>query len=647
MKLKIAAKISILSIFCVVTTSVGLFFTSKYYTDIAFDTVSQENIVSSKSVVENYVLGLQERFLQAGTLIASNTSIINAVENKDEFLLRSLIVQAMKDTGAHFITVSDQKGVVIARSHSEKTGDSVMTQANVAKALAGEANVGIEPGTVVKFSLRAGCPIIQGGTIIGAVTVGISLSDFDFVDKIKSFTGLETTVFEMDTRLTTTILKDGSRVVGTKMDNPRVIDAVLTKGEDFFSTNVILGNPFQAAYWPIKDPNGKISGMYFVGKPLDVIDTAKRNVSLAILLVTSVLAVAMICISWFIVRGITRPLHAMIFMLRDIAEGDGDLTKRLNDKSGTETQDLAELFNQFVSQVHLIIKEVSEHAKQMNNSSVDLLSLAGNLSNTSDTMDEKSQAVATAVEQMSSNMNTVASAMEEFSINIGTVASSTEEMSSTVSEISMNAGKAREITGLAVESAGVASHRVNDLGEAAREINKVTETITAISSQTNLLALNATIEAARAGEAGRGFAVVANEIKELAQQTARATEDIRTKIQGIQNVTGTTVREIQQITNVIHDVNSIVTTIAAAVEEQSVTTREITQNLAQATSGIQEINENVTQADSVIKDVAKDVTDVSSMAGSISTNAEDVLGSSTTLSNVSTTLSSLVNKFKV
>lgn len=647
MKLKISAKISILSIFCVLVTSLGIFFTSKYYTDVAFDTVSLENIISSKSVVDNYVSGLKEGFLHSGKLIASNNSVIDAVESNDQGSLRSIIVQAMKDTGAHFITVSDRKGVVVARAHSEKTGDSVMNQINVAKALAGEANVGIEPGTVVKFSLRAGCPIVRDGNVVGVVTIGISLSDFDFVDKIKSFTGLETTVFEMDTRLTTTIVRDGKRVVGTKMDNPKVIDTVLAKGEEFFSTNVILGNSFQSAYWPIKDPNGKISGMYFVGKPLNVIETAKRNVSLAILLVTSVLAFIMICLSWFIVRGITRPLNAMIFMLRDIAEGDGDLTKRLHDNSGTETQDLAELFNKFVTQVHTIIGEVSHHAKQMNDSSEGLLALAGSLSTTSDTMEGKSHAVAAAAEQMSSNMNTVASAMEEFSINIGTVASSTEEMSSTVSEISMNAGKAREITGQAVESAEAASHRVNDLGEAAREINKVTEAITAISSQTNLLALNATIEAARAGEAGRGFAVVANEIKELAQQTARATDDIRSKIQGIQSATGTTVREIQQISHVINDVNAIVTTIAAAVEEQSVTTREITQNLAQASSGIQEINENVTQADSVIKDVAKDVSDVSSMAETISSNAEDVLGNSNTLSSISATLSSLVNKFKV
>lgn len=647
MKLRIAAKISILSISCVMVTSIGLFFTSKHYTDIAFDTVSEENISSSKNVVDNYISSIKEKYFQAGLLIASNKSIIDAVQYKDGASLRPLIVQAMKDTGAHFITVSDKQGVVIARSHSEKFGDSVMNQINVAKALGGDATVGIEPGTVVKFSLRAGCPVIRDGQIVGAVTVGISLSDFDFVDKIKSFTGLETTVFEMDTRLTTTIEQGGNRVVGTKMDNPKVLENVLSQGKDFISTNTILGIPFQSAYWPIKDPNGKITGMFFIGKPLTVIETAKRNVSFAILLVTSVLAVVMICISWFIVRGITRPLNAMISMLKDIAEGDGDLTKRLNDTSGTETQDLAELFNQFVKQVHQIIKEVSGHAKQMHGSSEGLLSLAGSLSKTSDTMDGKSHAVAAAVEQMSSNMNAVASAMEEFSINFGTVASSTEEMNSTISEISMNTGKAREITGLAVVSAGDASKRVNDLGVAAREINKVTETITAISSQTNLLALNATIEAARAGEAGRGFAVVANEIKELAQQTARATEDIRTKIHGIQSATETTVTEIQQISNVINDVNSIVTTIAAAVEEQSVTTREISQNLAQASSGIQEINVNVTQADSVVRDVAKDVADVSSLAGTVSTNAEDVLGSSTTLSTISATLSSLVNKFKL
>ena len=647
MKLKITGKILLLSAVSVLLTSLGIFLNATYFTEKTFDEVSTANIKASKTVVEKHIEGLEQKFVQAGVLIASNTSVIEAVASRDKASLRPLIIAAMKDTGAHFITVSDANGEVIARSHSDKSGDSVRTQANVVKALAGERNVGIEPGTVVKFSLRAGCPVLAGGKVAGVVTIGISLSEQDFVDEVKSFTGLEATVFEMDTRLTTTITKEGKRIVGTKIDNPDVVEAVLKKGGEFISSSSILGTPFQTAYWPIKDPQGKVSGMFFVGQPLDLIEAAKARQSLSILGFTAVLALAMIILSWFIVRGITRPLHSMIGMLRDIAEGEGDLTKRLRDSSGTETQDLAELFNRFVSQVHEIIREVARHARQMSTSSDGLLSLAGSLDKASGAMDGKSQSVAAAVEEMSSNMNTVASAMEEFTVNIATVASSTEEMSATVSEIAMNTGKAREITNQAVASASAASDRVNALGSAAREITKVTESITAISSQTNLLALNATIEAARAGEAGRGFAVVANEIKELAQQTAQATEQIRAKIQGIQDATGMTVSEIRQIGGVIRDVDTIVTTIAAAVEEQSATTREITENLAQATAGVQEINVNVSQADAVIRDVARDMTQVSTMAGGISSDAEDVLGSSRSLSSVSETLGALVGKFKI
>ena len=647
MKLKISGRILLLSIVSVLATSFGVFLASSFFMNSAFDNISRENITSAKNVVNNYIDNIKNKFVQNGVLIAANESVIDAVASKNGIILRPVIIKAMNDIGAHFITVSDENGQVIARAHSEKAGDSVMGQANVSRALAGETNVGIEPGTVVKFSLRAGCPVMRDGRVVGAVTVGISLSELDFVDTVKAFTGLEVTIFEMDKRLTTTVIRDGKRLVGTKMDNPKVIEAVLTRGDEFLSTNVIGGKTYESAYWPITDPKGKVSGMFFIGKPLDVIETAKKNVSMAVLGVGAVLAVVMVVLSWFMVRGITRPLYRMNAMLQDIAEGEGDLTRRLQDSSGTETQDLAESFNTFISQVHAIIRDVAGHAEQMSTSSEGLLSLAGSLDSTSGTVDVKSNSVAVAVEELSANMNTVASAMEEFSINIGSVAGGTEQMSSTIGEISMSAGKAKDITGQAVISARGASERVNELGLAAKEISKVTETITAISSQTNLLALNATIEAARAGEAGRGFAVVANEIKELAQQTAKATDDIRIKIKGIQDVAGMTVDEIVRIGEVIHDVDSIVTTIAAAVEEQSVTTREITDNLAQASTGVKEINVNVSQTDTVIREVARDVSEVSTMAGTLSADADDVLGSSKSLSEVAATLSSLVGKFKV
>lgn len=352
-------------------------------------------------------------------------------------------------------------------------------------------------------------------------------------------------------------------------------------------------------------------------------------------------------LTMFISNGITVPLGRMIHMLKDIAEGEGDLTRRIADRSGTETQELAEWFNQFVSRVHSIIKDVAHNSSQVSNASSNLLALAGSLNNSSQAMTGKTHTVAASAEEMSANMNSVAAAMEEFTVNIGTVATNSEEMSATITEISTNTGKAKQITGQAVSAAGKASVQVNELGVAAQDIGKVTEAISAISSQTNLLALNATIEAARAGEAGRGFAVVANEIKELAQQTAKATEEIRGKIQGIQQTTGQTVLEIGQISSVINDVDSIVGGIAAAVEEQSVTTRDIADNVGQASHGVQQVNENVSQADSVIRDISRDVAAVSASAGEVATTAQSMHHNSETLAKLAESLDSMVSQFKI
>jgi len=374
---------------------------------------------------------------------------------------------------------------------------------------------------------------------------------------------------------------------------------------------------------------------------------AARSLTIALSFIGAGFGILVLPLTIFLIRSIVSPLNRMIGMLKDIARGEGDLTARLKDTSGTETQELAEWFNRFVEQVHGIIREVAGNSAQVNQASAGLLNLATNLRRASSDMTAKSTSVAAATEEMSSNMNSVASAMEEFSINIGTVATASEEMTATISEISQNAGKGKEITGQAVGKALEASRRVDELGHAAREIDKVTETITAISSQTNLLALNATIEAARAGEAGRGFAVVANEIKELAMQTARATEEIRGKIQGIQGATGVTVSEIQQVSQVINEVDSIVGTIAAAVEEQSVTTRDIADNVGQASQGVQEVNENVSQAESVTRDIAKEVASVSAASEDIAHSAEAVQTSSESLSGLARDLNAMVGKFKI
>lgn len=346
-------------------------------------------------------------------------------------------------------------------------------------------------------------------------------------------------------------------------------------------------------------------------------------------------------------KSMTRPIFKVVDGLKDVAEGEGDLTARLEVKSKDEVGELAKWFNTFIEKLHEMIKNMAGSADTLNESSSELSSLSEQMSEGAEQMSSKANTVAASGEEMSSNMESMAAAMEEASTNLNVVATSAEQMTSTINEIARNSENARTITGEAVSGAENVSDKVDELGKAAQEIGKVTETITEISEQTNLLALNATIEAARAGEAGKGFAVVANEIKELARQTAEATQEIKERIEGIQNSTSGTISEIGRILKIINNVNEIVSTIATAVEEQSVTTKEIANGVIQASRGIQEVNENVAQSSSVSTGIAKEISEVNQTTSEISTSSSQIRLNAKELSRLALELKDLVSRFKV
>jgi methyl-accepting chemotaxis protein len=219
---------------------------------------------------------------------------------------------------------------------------------------------------------------------------------------------------------------------------------------------------------------------------------------------------------------------------------------------------------------------------------------AATLSAASEELTASSQQMTGNSQETSAQAGVVSAAAEQVSRNVQTVATGTEEMSASIREIAKNANEAAKVATSAVRMADTTNQTVNKLGESSAEIGKVIKVITSIAQQTNLLALNATIEAARAGEAGKGFAVVANEVKELAKETAKATEDIGQKIEAIQSDTKGAVEAIQEISSIINQINDISNTIASAVEEQTATTNEIGRNVSEAAKGSAEIAQNIT-----------------------------------------------------
>jgi methyl-accepting chemotaxis protein len=249
----------------------------------------------------------------------------------------------------------------------------------------------------------------------------------------------------------------------------------------------------------------------------------------------------------FLAHSIASPIRATSLMLRDIAEGEGDLTSRLKVTTKDELGDMAKWFNVFVEKLQNIIRKIAEDAKELNSSAGSLSKVSSEMSGGAGQTSNRANTVAVAIEEMSANMSSVAASMEETTTNVDMVAAAVEEMNSTIKEIAETSEKARTITDQAVGEAARSSAQVDALGKSAMEINKVLETISEISDQVDLLALNATIEAARAGEAGRGFAVVANEIKELARQTAEASNQIREQITGIQDSSKNTAGQIGSV----------------------------------------------------------------------------------------------------
>ncbi len=361
---------------------------------------------------------------------------------------------------------------------------------------------------------------------------------------------------------------------------------------------------------------------------------------------TCLVAVLMtILVVFLIVRSITQPIAKSVEFAKMMSKGDFTQTLYIEQKHEIGT--LAKAMNDMVSNIGGMFKDIAASVKTLSTSSKDLSNISSHISSGANQTFNKSNTVASATQEMSSNMDAVSSAMENASTNVNMVVASVEEMTSTINEIAQNSGKARSVTSEAVSDTQDASESINELGKAAQDIGKVTEAITEISEQTNLLALNATIEAARAGEAGKGFAVVANEIKELARQTADATEEIRGKVKGIQNSTAGTVTKIGHISKAINDVNDIVDTIATAVEEQSVTTKEIAGNMAQTSQGIQEVNENISQNANVAGDIVIDISDVNKSTEEISRSSSQVKTSADELAGLAVGLKEMVEKFKI
>ncbi|MEX2291024.1 MAG: methyl-accepting chemotaxis protein [Mycobacteriales bacterium] len=336
----------------------------------------------------------------------------------------------------------------------------------------------------------------------------------------------------------------------------------------------------------------------------------------AILLFLVLGLVAGLGLATYVARLITRPLRTVSDVLEGVAQGD--LTRTANIDSKDEVGTMARALDVATENMRQAVQAMAGSATTLSSSSEELSAV--------------NNQIAANAEETSAQSGVVSVAAEQVSRNVQTVATGAEEMGASIREIAQNADEAARVAASAMSVAQTTNATVAKLGTSSAEIGNVVKVITSIAEQTNLLALNATIEAARAGEAGKGFAVVANEVKDLAQETAKATEDIGRRVEAIQSDTRAAVEAIGEVSAIIGRINDFQTTIASAVEEQTATTNEMSRNIAEAATGSTEIASNISGVASAAQTTSSGVTQSQAAANE--------------LARLATELQQLVNQFR-
>lgn len=336
--------------------------------------------------------------------------------------------------------------------------------------------------------------------------------------------------------------------------------------------------------------------------------SSQRRARNSVFLILLVVACALGVLSIALIRSIVGPLEKVVAIAGQVA--DGDLSKRLDVESDDEVGRTGRALNRAFSHMRATIKTIAENASALNSASEQMTGV--------------SQQMAASAEETSSQATVVSASAEQVSRNVETVAAGIEEMTSSIREIAQSANEAAKVATTAVQVAEATTGTIAQLNESSSRISDVTKVITSISEQTNLLALNATIEAARAGEAGRGFAVVANEVKELARETASATEEIGKRVEGIQHDTGSAVAAINQIATIIRQIHETQNTIASAVEEQTATTNEIGRSVSEVAKGSSDIAGTISGVATATQDTAAGASSTQNAAQELAAMANEL-----------------------
>jgi methyl-accepting chemotaxis protein len=547
--------------------------------------------------------------LAVSTVVSSLPPVADGIARGDREGLLALLGNASKALhaqGMPLMTLTLPPAKVFFRIHDPKAYDddvSARRTTVVESNRTGKPIVGVEPGRDT-LGIFAMTPVLHDGKSIAVVDIGAPFGK-EFVDHAKQRFGVDLAVHWFDGNSFKKLSSTFDGAVATQDELKSAFNGAALQRDATFG-----GHAAALYLGQIKNYAGQPVAVLEVIKDTTAYEAAATNSQRNLILGTMAILACAVLLAFLLGRGLSRPLAAITAVMNRLSSGDTDVTIPGGDRKdelGTMAATV-DVFRRNMIEANSL-RESQEAAKQQadiekkalqrqmaDRFEADVKGVVGAVAKATQDMQRVAGEITTSVNGTSARAAAAAAASEEASASVGTVAAATEELASSVAEIGRQVTHSSDVADNAVVKAGQTTEMVGSLSAAGAKIGDVLRLIGAIASQTNLLALNATIEAARAGDAGRGFAVVASEVKELASQTAKATEEIAGQVAAIQSATGDCVTAIGGISDTIREISGIATTIAAAVEEQDSATREIARSVQQAAAGTSEVSVNVAGA---------------------------------------------------
>jgi len=511
------------------------------------DTNINEEITIANGVLQDKINELKRESLNMATQLALNPTVTRAIETKDTQRILDDLKPIVKASNIEFITISDEKGNVLARTHEpEKKGDNVLNQANVKIALEGKANSQVEPGTQVKLAARSGVPVKnEKGEIIGVISTGYKLDSNELVDYIKSKFQCDATIFLEDTRIVTTVIQNNNRVIGTKLNSD--IAKILFDNKSYSGSSEILGMKYATTYSPIIGEGNKVIGIVFTGKNKTESDAFKISFIISSIIVACIILLIFSMIIYiYIDNKISKPLGLAVGHFKKLAKGD--FTIVVTEKGLKRKDEIGDL----ARGIEFMKKDLINLISKVMKNSHDMSATSEELSANVEEFSSMTQSINDLIKNINVGIQETSAVAEEISVSIEAVDNNIDTLTGKAVEGSNNATKAKERTNNMQNKAKSSLEEIEKLflekrqgivqaiedGKVVENIKIMADTISGISEQTNMLALNAAIEAARAGEQGKGFSIVAEEVRKLAEQSSTAVDDIKSTVAKVQNAFG-------------------------------------------------------------------------------------------------------------